>query len=261
MSIVKSPASLGSIVTKGVERLLSDEFTDYWILAGLADGGFEEPSGVKSGKWFGPFMKSLAGVGVRLQLLEQLKDGVNGHLRTLLTRGSGLSLGPKSVGRVRPDIILCDGDNNARAVLEVKVIWDCVYKKTYQRVVDDRTKLTQVLRPRLPQDAELFQLVFFVGFPALRYPRGNWYGKDVAHNRPVVCHGVTEQWRYLQSKMSTSHRENVHKFFSRNLEASPELESLIVQWLASAYVPAEVWRFDARVHMRDAVVAAAIWQY
>jgi hypothetical protein len=150
-----------------------------------------------------------------------------------------------------------------QALVEVKVVFDCMKGDNYPVVAHDWSKLTKEKRPGIRG----FQVVFFTQFPNYFYPAGHWYGgSKLEPPRQVVRIGISNQFSCLSSLMPAKPTwpEAGGPFVHPLRFPGPKMNSALAQArFASVYGGPggpSAWTFDPLTNLVDAQVGVAVWE-
>ena len=233
--IEKVAAACGAFVTEPA-------FNDFWLISCLTDYSFEE-GGQDSKRYFRQAMTEYGEAGVPRHLVAMALDGINGNLKTVLERPE-FGLGPvRRNKRAGQDLEF------AGAKAEVKYLFDGTYRKYYARAARDWQKLAAVRQGGFP--GPLFFVVFFIELPGR-----TWFKK----RREVIYPGIHNQYRALMSGLDVAPCWPEYGPVPHRL-AQPEipLRAAIERRFDRVYRTSG-W-FQLPEQMRDAAVAACVWEY
>jgi hypothetical protein len=228
-----------SLLQGACSELLRDN--DFWVLGALTDWSFEE--GCRN-KHLKEVVESYRHAGVAKEPLMRLSDGVNGCLKEILQRDNP-DICPVARNKGKGQDLSCGSSEN-RARAEVKLVYDCTYRKYYPSVAEDYSKLGKVRRDGFIGD--LFLVVTFVELPSYAYPPGGPWGA-----RKVIVSGIDAQLGELARWLFAGPVWGAGK---QSLKVpSKEVDAMERRFHAVFEKPFAVWP-----SLKDAAVDAAIWQ-
>jgi hypothetical protein len=217
---------------------------DFWLIAELTDWSYEV--GAKNAH----FARSIAQyreLGLSVQLIQQLENGINGNLADLLgceqNKGAG------------QDVEL-GGIESSRALAEIKMVHTVTMPKYYPCIAADCVKLAM---RRRDFDGDLFLVVFFIHLPNYRYPKGVFNGAGFP-SRTFRNRGIQDQFERTRNQIGQEPAWPAKAPRIRSLtEPSSEVLAIVERWCA-LFECSPPWTFDSKEHLSDAAAGYAIWQ-
>lgn len=149
-----------------------------------------------------------------------------------------------------PDLVFQTASGRHR--VHVKLMFDGTFSKYYHQVVADRAK-----------DCD-YQVVFFMTFPGYSYPPGCWYGstrREPARSTNVV--GIDRQMKAILDLLGPSPAWPASPPARHDLPwcNGSVSEATVRERFRKAFQPVAPWEFEARKHLREARVGAAVWDW
>jgi hypothetical protein len=241
---------------------LVTHFNDFWLLASLTDSSYEEGGT----KWFRRAVESYERVGVRAEIINTLRNGINGNLKALLETAS-LSVQPRKQpamcnSKDRIDLILQRMEGGPTVFVEVKRLFDCTIDRYYSDVASDWTKLQKYIACGI----ESYQVVFFTQLPSFRYPGGVWYppANKRWKAREVTWLTIEAQFAHLMTLMPhcPTWPNGASGPFTHDLDfpTNNVTERHLLRRYDDIFVPDDAWTFNSTEQLRDAKVGVAIWK-
>jgi hypothetical protein len=229
---------------------------DFWVLSGLTDRSYEEGDRNQKFKWE---IKAYESAGLSPAMSEQLRLGINGNLKTILS-SQFPEISIKRNKWAGQDLTI-RSPRKPDAVVEIKLIFDCTMPKYFKSLAHDLEKLHQ--RRADGFTGELFAVVFFATLPEYLYPRGLWFDK---------------QWRSRSAYMRNCGIANQFVQAVERMKCKPiwpakgapyirEMKSLahgnyevVCKLINNNFQTDEPWQFNPKKHLRKAEIGVGIWQ-